>query len=88
MERRLSSQITPGGQIRMSETPRNPGNEVRMITRLRNQIPGVRGECRALIRSQPPRVGFRERRQNESNTSPKTCPAILPAASGLRAIQA
>lgn len=48
MERRLSSQITLGSQIRMSETPRNPGNEVRMITRLRNHIPGVRLECRAL----------------------------------------
>ena len=48
MERRLSSQITPSGQIRMSETPRNPGNEVWMITRLRNQIPRVREECRAL----------------------------------------
>ena len=47
MEGRLSSQITPSGQIRMSETPRNPGDEVRMITRLRNQIPRVRDECRA-----------------------------------------
>ena len=48
MERRLSSQITLGSQIRIGKTPRNPGNEVWMITRLRNQIPRVRAEFRAL----------------------------------------
>jgi hypothetical protein len=51
--------ITPGGQIRIRKTPRNPGYGAWIITRLLNRIPSFRPECRALHLQKPWDRSFR-----------------------------